>query len=234
VTCFATVDIDLESLAERAGRELEFAPAEEIVRWAVAMFGHRLAVAASMQDTTMSHLVGSALPGVDVLFLDTGYHFAETLQTRDRVSRLLPVTVVNVTPRQTVAEQDAEFGPRLHERDPDLCCFLRKVDPLASALEGYDAWVSGLRRIEAPSRANAPVVGWDATHGKVKVNPIARWTDEDVARYQVEHGLPQHPLIAQGYPSIGCEPCTRRVAPGADPRSGRWQGQGKTECGIHS
>ena len=103
MTCFATVDIDLEALAERAGRELEFAPAEEIVRWAVAMFGHRLAVAASMQDTTMSHLVGSELPGVDVLFLDTGYHFAETLQTRVRVSRLLPVTVVNVTPRQSVA-----------------------------------------------------------------------------------------------------------------------------------
>jgi phosphoadenosine phosphosulfate reductase len=234
VTCFATIDIDLESLAERAGRELEFAPADEIVRWAVAAFGHRLAVAASMQDTTMSHLVGTALPGVDVLFLDTGYHFPETLETRDRVSRLLPVTVVNVTPRQSVAEQDAEFGPRLHDRDPDLCCYLRKVDPLASALEGYDAWVSGLRRVEAPSRANAPVVGWDASHGKVKVNPIARWTDDDVARYQAEHGLPRHPLIAQGYPSIGCGPCTRRVKPGEDPRSGRWSGQGKTECGIHS
>jgi len=234
VTCFATVDIDLESLAERAGRELEFAPAEEVVRWAVAMFGHRMAVAASMQDTTLSHLVGSALPGVDVLFLDTGYHFAETLQTRDRVSRLLPVTVVNVTPRQSVAEQDAEFGPRLHERDPDLCCFLRKVDPLATALDGYDAWVSGLRREESPSRANAPVVGWDAKHGKVMVNPIARWTEDDVTRYQVKHQLPVHPLIAQGFPSIGCEPCTRRVEPGADPRSGRWQGQGKTECGIHS
>jgi phosphoadenosine phosphosulfate reductase len=234
VTCLATVDIDLESLAERAGRELEFAPAEEVVRWAAAMFGHRMAVAASMQDTTLSHLVGSSLAGVDVLFLDTGYHFAETLQTRDRVSRLLPVTVVNVTARQSVAEQDAEFGPRLHERDPDLCCYLRKVDPLATALEGYDAWVSGLRRIESPSRATAPVVGWDATHGKVKVNPIARWTDEDVAQYQLRHQLPVHPLIAQGYPSIGCEPCTRRVEPGADPRSGRWQGQGKTECGIHS
>jgi phosphoadenosine phosphosulfate reductase len=234
VTCFATVDIDLEALAERAGRELEFAPAEEIVRWAVAMFGHRLAVAASMQDTTLSHLVGSALPGVDVLFLDTGYHFPETLETRDRVSRMLPVTVVNVTPRQSVAEQDAEFGPRLHDRDPDLCCYLRKVDPLATALEGYDAWVSGLRRVEAPSRANAPVVGWDASHAKVKVNPIARWTDEDVDRYQSEHRLPRHPLIAQGYPSIGCGPCTRRVQPGEDPRAGRWSGQGKTECGIHS
>ena len=234
MTCFATVDIDLEALAERAGRELEFAPAEEIVRWAVAMFGHRLAVAASMQDATLSHLVGSALPGVDVLFLDTGYHFAETLETRDQVSRRLPVTVVNVTPRQSVAEQDAEFGPRLHDRDPDLCCYLRKVDPLATALEGYDAWVSGLRRVEAPSRANAPVVGWDATHGKVKVNPIARWTDEDVTRYQIDHRLPRHPLVAQGYPSIGCGPCTRRVAPGEDPRSGRWSGQGKTECGIHA
>jgi phosphoadenosine phosphosulfate reductase len=234
VTCFATVDLDLEALAERAGRELEHAPAEEIVRWGAAMFGHRLAVTASMQDTTVSHLVGQALPGVDVLFLDTGYHFAETLETRDRVQRQLPVTVVNVRPRQSVAEQDAEFGPRLHERDPDLCCFLRKVDPLANALEGYDAWVSGLRRAESPSRAHAPVVGWDAKHGKVKVNPIARWSDDDVTRYQVEHGLPRNPLIAQGYPSIGCEPCTRRVAPGEDPRSGRWQGLGKTECGIHT
>ena len=170
-----------------------------------------------------------------MLFLDTGYHFAETLETRDRVSRLLPVTVVNVTPRQSVAEQDAEFGPRLHERDPDLCCFLRKVDPLASALEGYDAWVSGLRRIESPSRANAPVVGWDATHGKVKVNPIARWTDEDVARYQVEHGLPRAPADRAGLPvdrlrAVHAAGRARRGPAG----SGRWSGQGKTECGIHS
>ena len=224
----------LKELAGQAGRDLEGASAQEVVRWAAATFGSRLAVAGSMQDAVLPHLVGQALPGVDVLFLETGYHFPETTATRNRVARELPVTVVDVLPRATVAEQDQLHGPRLHERDPNLCCYLRKVEPLAEALEGYEAWVTGVRRDEAATRANAPVVGWDEAHAKVKVNPLVRWSLDDVHAYEDEHDLPVHPLTRNGFPSIGCAPCTRRVAPGEDPRSGRWSGSAKTECGIHA
>jgi phosphoadenosine phosphosulfate reductase len=220
--------------AVQAGRDLDGAPALEIVRWAVDNLDGPLAVAGSMQDAVLPHLVSQVVPGVDVLFLDTGYHFAETLQTRDVVARQLPLTVKNVTARQTVAEQDAEYGPKLHDRDPGLCCFLRKVAPLAEALEPYAGWVTGVRREEAPTRANTPVITWDENNGLVKVNPLATWTAADVEAYQVEHDLPRNPLTSQGYPSIGCGPCTRRVAPGEDPRAGRWAGRDKIECGIHS
>ena len=220
--------------AEQAGRDLEGAPALAIVRWAVEALDGNITVAGSMQDAVLPHLVGQVLPGVDVLFLDTGYHFEQTMATRDVVNRLLPVTVVNALPRQTVAEQDAEYGPQLHDRDPNLCCFLRKVEPLARGLEPYDGWVTGVRRDEAPTRAGTPVVGWDDKHDMVKVNPLATWTMADIEAYQVEHGLPRNPLVAQGYPSIGCAPCTRQVAPGEDPRAGRWAGKDKTECGIHT
>ena len=225
---------DLRQLAEQAGRDLDDAPALEIVRWALEALDGNITVAGSMQDAVLPHLVSQVRPGVDVLFLETGYHFADTLRTRDVVARVLPITVVDALPRQSVAEQDAEYGARLHERDPNLCCFMRKVDPLARALEPYAGWVTGVRRDEAPTRAGTPVVGWDDKHDMVKVNPLATWTADDVEAYQVEHGLPRNPLVAQGYPSIGCEPCTRRVAPGEDPRSGRWAGNDKTECGIHT
>lgn len=213
---------------------LEDATAEEIADWAVATFGAKLAVASSMQDTILPHLFGTRLPGVDILFLETGYHFKETIETRDEAAKRFPITIVNVTPRQTVAEQDAEFGKDLFARDPNTCCFMRKVDPLARSLEGYEAWVTGARRVDAVTRANMPVVTWDENHGLVKINPIAAWNDFQVEIYQTANGLPRNPLVAQGYPSIGCEPCTRKVAPGEDPRSGRWAGTDKTECGIHT
>ena len=230
----STTTTDLRSRVEQAGRDLDGAPALEIVRWAVEALSGKITVAGSMQDAVLPHLVSRVLPGVDVLFLETGYHFGATLQTRDVVARSLPVTVVDALPRQTVAEQDAEYGARLHDRDPNLCCFMRKVDPLARALSGYAGWVTGVRRDEAPSRAGTTVVGWDDKHDLVKVNPLATWTMSDVEAYQVAHDLPRNPLVAQGYPSIGCEPCTRRVAPGEDPRAGRWSGQDKSECGIHT
>lgn len=221
-------------IAQQAGRELDAAPAVDVVRWAVEATGGNLAVAGSMQDAVVVHLVASVLPEVDVLFLQTGYHFDETLRTRDLVARDLRVRVVDVLPAQTVAQQDGEYGERLHERDPGLCCFLRKVDPLARALAPYAAWATGVRRDEAPTRAATAVVAWDEAHSMVKVNPLARWTAADVEAYQVEHHLPRNPLVAQGYPSVGCAPCTTRVAPGADPRSGRWAGKDKVECGIHT
>jgi phosphoadenosine phosphosulfate reductase len=186
-----------------------------------------------MGDAVLAHLASQVAPGVDVVFLDTGYHFAEAIGTRDAATATLPVNLVNVTHEQTVAEQDATHGKDLYRTDPDLCCALRKVAPLKNALERYDAWATGLRRAETHDRIIAPVVGWDARKGKVKVSPLARWSDEQVRRYIEDNNVLVNPLIHDGYPSIGCWPCTRRVAPGEDPRSGRWAGTHKTECGIH-
>ena len=225
---------ELRELVSHAGAELELAPAESIIEWAVATFGERFAITSSMGDAVLSHLASTVAPGIDVVFLDTGYHFAETIGTRDAVEATLPVNLITITPVQSVAEQDAEYGKDLYKTNPDLCCALRKVQPLATSLDGYDAWATGLRRAETHNRVIAPVIGWDAKKGKVKVSPIARWSDDDVERYITENNVLVNPLVQDGYPSIGCWPCTRRVAPGEDPRSGRWAGTNKTECGIHS
>ncbi len=226
-------EAELKQLVRHAGAELELAPAEVIIEWAVATFGSRFAITSSMGDAVLAHVASRVAPGVDVVFLDTGYHFAETVGTRDAVEATLPVTLVNVTPKQTVAEQDATYGKDLFARDPDLCCALRKVKPLEETLSRYDAWATGLRRDETHNRVIAPVIGWDEKKRKVKVSPLARWTADDVDRYIDEFNVLVNPLQYDGYPSIGCWPCTRRVAPGEDPRSGRWAGTGKTECGIH-
>ncbi|MEO5854031.1 MAG: phosphoadenylyl-sulfate reductase [Nocardioides sp.] len=224
---------ELRALISHVGAELELAPAEHIIEWALATFGERFAITSSMGDAVLSHLASSVAPGVDVVFLDTGYHFAETIGTRDAVEATLPVNLLTITPLQSVADQDAAYGKDLYKTDPDLCCKLRKVEPLARALSEYDAWATGLRRAETHNRVIAPVVGWDARKGKVKVSPLARWSDDQVDQYVAEHGVLVNPLVHDGYPSIGCLPCTRRVAPGDDPRSGRWAGTAKTECGIH-
>jgi phosphoadenosine phosphosulfate reductase len=225
---------ELQQLVRHAGAELELAPAEVIIEWAVATFGARFAITSSMGDAVLSHLASTVAPGIDVVFLDTGYHFAETIGTRDAVEATLPVNLINITPVQSVAEQDATYGKDLFNREPDLCCALRKVKPLEDALSSYDAWATGLRRDETRNRVIAPVIGWDDKKRKVKVSPLARWTADDVDRYIDENNVLVNPLQYDGYPSIGCWPCTRRVAPGEDPRSGRWAGTGKTECGIHA
>ena len=205
-----------------------------VLKWAGDTFGDDFAITSSMADGLLAHLASRVIPGVNVVFLDTGYHFAETIGTRDWITGVLPVTLVNVTPPQTVAEQDLSFGAKLYERDPDLCCSLRKVTPLAEALAGYVAWGSGIRRDESPTRAGTRLVDWDAKRGMVKVNPIAAWTQDVVDAYIAEHQIPVNPLFEIGYGSIGCEPCTRPVAPGEDARAGRWAGKNKIECGIHS
>lgn len=225
-------DAQLRDLASEGAAALADSSAAEVLRWAVDS-DLRLAVAGSMQDTVLVHLASTVLPGVDVLFLDTGYHFAETLQTRDRVTASYRVHLRTIAPRQTVAEQDTDHGVALHERDPDLCCALRKTQPLDEVLDEYDAWATGLRRVESESRSNTPVVSFDEGRAKIKLAPLAEWTDEDVAAYIAKHDLISNPLLAQGYPSIGCGPCTRRVAAGSGARSGRWAGTDKTECGIH-
>lgn len=226
--------IRMERLAAQAADDLADAPAQDIIGWAVETFGDRVCITSSMTDAVLVHLASKVKPGIDVIFLDTGYHFPETIGTRDAVSAIYPVNVINVTPSRTVAEQDAELGPRLYGRNPDLCCYLRKVVPLERALDPYDAWITGVRKEETNARSDTRVVQWDARREMVKVNPIANWSQEQVDAYITEQGVLVNPLVDEGYPSIGCSTCTMRVAPGADPRSGRWTGTGKTECGIHT
>jgi phosphoadenosine phosphosulfate reductase len=221
-------------LAQRAGERLEGASPFEILQWAADTFSEGLVVATSLQDSVTVDLASRVRPGIDVVFLDTGYHFAETMGMRDAVSSAYPVTFLSITPKQTVAEQDATYGKDLWKTNPNQCCALRKVEPLERALDGYTAWISGLRRVEAVTRRDAKAVEWDAKRNMVKINPIVAWDDEELDKYIAHRGILINPLQYDGYPSIGCAPCTRRVAPGEDPRSGRWAGSGKVECGLHT
>ena len=225
--------MELQQIAEQAGQDLEQATPFEVLRWAVDTFGDRFAITSSMGDGTLASMVSTVASGVDVVVLDTGYHFAETIGTRDAVAQVYDVNVRTILPLLTVAQQDAAHGPELWRRDPDACCALRKVEPLSRSLDGYDAYASGIRRDETLARASMGVVEWDPKRRKVKVNPLATWTQEQVDAYVIEAGVLVNPLAYDGYPSIGCAPCTRRVAPGEDPRSGRWAGTTKTECGLH-
>jgi phosphoadenosine phosphosulfate reductase len=204
--------------------EFERLPATKIVQWAADSFGPLMGLAASMTDAVLIDLAVEVAPAIEVVFIDTGYHFPETLETVERVRRRYGLNLRIMT----VAPHDQE----LWKVDPGNCCSAVKVGQLDRALAGKAAWMSGLRRDEAPSRATAPIVGRDL-RGLVKVNPLANWTAADVDEYIERHDVPVNPLTLQGYPSIGCMPCTRPVAPGEDPRSGRWAGRDKTECGLH-
>jgi phosphoadenosine phosphosulfate reductase len=228
-----TATSDLKSIAETAAAELAGASAAETLAWTAATFGDDWIVASNMQDAVLIDLAVQAKPDVDVLFLETGYHFAETIGTRDAVATVYPrIRIVNAAAEQSVAEQEAQFG-KLNQTAPDRCCHLRKVIPLRRTLANYRAWVTGVRRVDAPTRANTPIVDWDERNGLVKVNPIAAWTDDEFHAYIAEHGVLENPLVSDGYLSIGCAPCTVKPLPGADPRSGRWAGLAKTECGLH-
>jgi phosphoadenosine phosphosulfate reductase len=223
--------------AARADADLAGADALEVLRWARAQFGDGLVVASSMGDEVLVHLAsraGAEAAPVHVVFLDTGFHFAETLGTRDVYAAEPGLSVRTVQPLLTVAEQAERHGPALHDRDPDRCCALRKVEPLERALAPYRAWATGMRREDAATRADLPVVGWDAKRGKVKLNPLAAWTQADVDAYAAEHRVFLNPLREAGYSSIGCAPCTRPTRAGEDPRAGRWSGSAKTECGLHT
>jgi phosphoadenosine phosphosulfate reductase len=205
-------------------REFETAPASAVIEWAVEQFHPFMCLSASMTDAVLIDLAVSVEPSIEVVFIDTRYHFPETLDTVERVRRHYGLNLRVLT----VAPQPVE----LWQADPANCCSEAKVEQLDRALVGKLAWMSGLRRAEAPTRANAPIVARDL-RDLVKINPIATWTDQDVAGYIADHDVPYNPLLDQGYPSIGCRPCTRPVAPGDDPRAGRWAGQDKTECGLH-
>jgi phosphoadenosine phosphosulfate reductase len=198
--------------------------ASAIIRWAVDTFHPHLCMTASMTDAVLIDLAVKVEPAIEVVFIDTGYHFPETLETMERVRRRYGLNLRIMT----VPPHDEE----LWKADPENCCSAIKVGQLDRALAGKEAWMSGLRRDEAPSRANAPIVVRDL-RGIVKINPIAAWTDLDVAGYIKDHDVPVNPLIEQGYPSIGCWPCTNPVTDGDNARAGRWSGLDKTECGLH-
>jgi phosphoadenosine phosphosulfate reductase len=198
----------------------------EILRWAGDTYGDDLVVTASFGDAVLVHLVSRAIPDADVVLLDTGYLFAETEWFAEHLRERYHLNLRTIHPRPD-AERD------VWQTDTDACCAVRKVEPMQRALHGKQAWVSGLRRADSPSRATTPIVHDDLLRNVTKVNPIATWTDEDVEHYKAIELLPEHPLTDRGYPSIGCWPCTRPVEAGADPRSGRWSGSGKSECGLH-
>lgn len=223
----------LRELAESGQRTLGDAAATDIIAWVASHFGDRVAVVSSMTTGVLPHLVSRAIPGVDVLFLDTGYHFAATIGTRDAIEATLPVRVVDVRSVLPVADQDRLHGPELFGRDPERCCRIRKVVPLTQRLADYDVWITGLRRDGAETRRDVAKIDFDERHRMVKVNPIADWTLADLQDYAASHGLVVNPMLADGYPSIGCAPCTRRVGHDEDQRAGRWAGLAKTECGIH-
>jgi phosphoadenosine phosphosulfate reductase len=224
---------ELELLATDAGAKLADARAIDILTWAALTFGDSLVVASSMSDGVVAHLASRAFPGVKVAFLDTGLHFAETLGTRDAIAATLDIELLNTTPDLTVEQQSQKFGPNLWKTDPDRCCQMRKVTPLARVLAPFTAWATGIRGDETAARVGTPVVHWDERRGMVKVNPIARWSHEEVEAYAARHGVLINPLQQLGYASIGCAPCTRPVQAGENARAGRWAGADKSECGIH-
>ncbi len=215
---------DLEELA-RVASELERKPAGAAVKWAWERFGTGVFVAASFQDSVLIDVAVKAVPEIEVVFLDTNYHFAETTWFVDRVRERYDL---NLTVMQPLVGPDDMW-----QIDQNECCAIRKVEPLARALAGRQGWLTGLRRAEASTRAAAPIVHLDLGRGVVKVNPLAPWTDLDVDGYVADNQLLVHPLKERGYPSIGCWPCTRPIREGEDARAGRWSGTGKTECGRH-
>jgi len=216
-----------DALAQLAP-ELEALGASEVVRWAAQTYGTGLTFTASFEDPVLVHIVATTAPQTEVVLLDTQYHFAETLWYAEELRKRYDFTLRVVCPAPTVQPDN------LWQSDVEACCGVRKVMPLAGVLLGKDAWITGIRRADAPTRANAQVVAFDAARNIVKVNPLVAWTDEQMDAFIDEQQLPRHPLAERGYASIGCWPCTRPVAPGEDRRAGRWAGQGKVECGLHA
>ncbi len=212
-----------EELAERSAA-FEHAAAGDVVAWAVERFGFRLALSCSFQEAVLIDIAHAVTPTIEVIFLDTGAHFPETLEYVETIRSRYDL---NLTVTQPVAGADE------HPCGTSQCCEYRKVRPLRNALGGRDAWMTGLKRVDAPTRRTAPIVSYDENWGMVKINPLATWSDQDVIGYAIDHDIPQHPLLSQGYLSIGCAPTTRPVAEGEDPRAGRWSDSDKVECGLH-
>jgi phosphoadenosine phosphosulfate reductase len=224
-----------ELAAQNAVFERRGGPAADVVAWVANRYRPEVVLACSfgVEDCALVDIVSRHAPNVGVFYLDTQLLFPETYATRDRLIARYGLRPVRVLPRLDPERQAEAHGPALWRRDPDACCRMRKVEPLAAFLRGQRAWISGVRREQSPTRATAPFVEWDRRFGLAKANPLAVWTGRDVWRYVQEHDVPYNPLHDQGFPSIGCWPCTRAVRPGEDPRAGRWAGFDKTECGLH-
>jgi phosphoadenosine phosphosulfate reductase len=212
-----------EELAE-VSEEFETAPPSSVIRWAAENFGPSLVLAASFEDIVLIDLATKVVPGIEVVFLDTEAHFPETLEFVEQVRARYDLNLTVTKPGPEAAA---------HPCGTDQCCQFRKVEPLRRAVAGKAAWLTSLKRSDGPTRADAPIVSWDASFGLVKVNPLVTWTDADVKVYLADHDLPEHPLVPRGYLSIGCAPTTRTVVKGEDPRAGRWAGLDKSECGLH-
>jgi phosphoadenosine phosphosulfate reductase len=226
--------LSAEEIAEASSR-LEGQGPREVLRWAVETFHPRLTMATAFgaEGCCILHLLAEIEPNVRVFNLDTGYQFRETYELRERIRERYGIEVEYVRPEQDVTDYEAEHGGPLYNLRPDQCCHDRKIVPLRRAVEGYDAWISAIRRDQTGHRAVAGVVQWDAKFELVKVNPLLTWTKSDVWRFILDNSIPYNPLHDQGYPSIGCWPCTVAVGEGADERAGRWAGTAKKECGLH-
>ncbi len=227
-------DEELKALSD----SFESRQPQDVLAYALERYFPHIVLACSFgaEDVVLVDMIHRINPRTTVFYLDTDFLFAETYALRDRIIDkygLLPDQVLRVKSQLTPDEQGAQFGEALWLRNPDQCCYLRKVEPLTLVLGNYAAWITGIRRDQAPSRAQTGLVEWDKTFGLAKVNPLARWTATEVWTYIRVHEVPYNPLHDRGYPSIGCTHCTAPVAPGEDPRSGRWKNRAKTECGLH-
>ena len=226
--------LEKEALIAEKAVSLEPESPETVLKFAVETFPN-IAFACSFgaEDVVIVDMLQKISPEIDIFYLDTDFHFKETYETRDRLEQRYGKKFIRVRPDLTPEEQAAQYGDELWKTDPNKCCNLRKVEPLAKFLAGYEAWITGIRRDQAPTRANAKKIEYDTKFGLVKFNPLASWTSEDVWHYIRENNVIYNPLHDRSYPSIGCEHCTRPVKPGEDPRAGRWAGTGKIECGLH-
>lgn len=223
-----------EALVNQKAVELESASPEAILQYAVETFPNiTFACSFGAEDVVLVDMLQKISPKTDIFYLDTDFHFKETYETRDKMEEIYGMKFVQVKPAITPEEQAEQFGPELWKSDANQCCGIRKVNPLTQILSKYEAWITGIRRDQAPTRANAKKIEYDTKFGLIKFNPLADWTSEDVWNYIRTNNVYYNPLHDNHYPSIGCEQCTRQVMPGEDPRAGRWSGQEKTECGLH-
>ncbi|OAB43994.1 phosphoadenylyl-sulfate reductase [Paenibacillus antarcticus] len=226
--------LEKEQLIKEKSEEFEDALPEDVIRWAIDTFPNiTFACSFGAEDVVLVDMIQKISPSTDIFYLDTDFHFKETYETRDQMANKYGLEFVRVSPKLTPEEQALEHGEALWTVDANKCCNIRKVEPLTRILSQYDAWITGIRRDQAPTRANTKKMEYDAKFGLVKFNPIASWTSEDVWDYIRKNDVLYNPLHDQNYPSIGCEYCTRQVMPGEDPRAGRWAGNDKTECGLH-
>ena len=209
--------------------------AEEILRWTHDRFGPQtvFTTALDLEGSVLAFMIARARLPIRIVTIDTGLLFPQTYETRQRLQDALEIEIESVQPSTSLAEQEDRYGPQLWTVRPDRCCSIRKVEPLERTLAPVDAWITGIRRAQTPERANAPKVSFDERFSVTKVNPLVDWTLTQVQDFLRRHEIPYNPMFDDGFPSIGCAPCTRRVVAGEDPRAGRWSGFEKRECGLH-